>query len=219
MSQAQPIRILLADDHAIVRDGLQALLALYPDLAVVGQASDGHRAVSLARELSPDVVVMDIGLPELNGIDATRQITRDLPHVKVLCLSMHRENRIIEAILQAGASGYLMKNSAARELVEAVRVVAAGRTYLSPEIAGEVVQESGRHLPGPPGRALQELSGREREVLQLIAEGRSTKDIASQLHVREKTVAAHRLHIMAKLHLQGVANLIRHAVREGLVEP
>ena len=218
MSQAKPIRVVLADDHAIVREGLCALLALEPDLTVVAQAADGRRAVALASELTPDVVVMDIGLPELNGIDATRQITGELPQVKVLCLSMHREKRIIGAVLQAGATGYLVKNCASRELVAAIRTVASGRTYLSPEIAGEVVQEFVRKRSGSRRGGCNELSGREREVLQLIASGRRTREIAAQLHLSDKTVAAHRLHILAKLHLEGVADLTRYAVREALIE-
>jgi DNA-binding NarL/FixJ family response regulator len=219
MSDATPIRILLADDHAIVREGLSALLALEPDMTVVAQADDGRRAVALAGELRPDVVVMDIGLPELNGIDATRQIAREQPRVKVLCLSMHSEKRIVMAVLEAGAAGYLVKSCASRELAEAIRNVAAGRTYLSPAIAGELVQELLRHRPGRGEGAYGELSEREREVLQLIAEGHSTKEIAAQLHRSEKTVAAHRVHILAKLHLQGVADLTRYAVREALIEP
>ena len=219
MSNATPIRILLADDHAIVREGLSALLAYEPDMTVVGHAADGRRAVALAGELTPDVVVMDIGLPELNGIDATRQIAREQPRVKVLCLSMHSEKRIVRAVLEAGAAGYLVKNCASRELAEAIRTVAAGRTYLSPAIAGEVVQELLRQRPARRGGAYGELSEREREVLQLIAEGHSTKEIAAQVQRSEKTVAAHRVHILAKLHLQGVADLTRYAVREALIEP
>lgn len=212
------IRVLLADDHDIVREGLKSLLAMEPDVEVVADVSDGRTAVRMARELTPDVVVMDIGMPDLNGIDATRQITQELFPVRVLCLSMHTEKHMIGAVLQAGASGYLVKNCAARELNVAIRTVASGKTYLSPDIAGAVVQEYVRGRAMPKGTVYAELSEREREVLQLIAEGRGTKDIASQLFISEKTVAAHRLAVMEKLHLQSVADLTRYAIREGLVE-
>jgi len=213
------IRVLLADDHDIVRQGVKSLLACEPDIEVVADVADGRVAVRLTRELIPDVVVMDIGMPDLNGIDATRQIVSELFPVKVLCLSMHREKQMIGAVLQAGASGYLVKNCAAGELVKAIRLLVQGKTYLSPEIAGEVVNEYVRGREAPHGNVYAELSEREREVLQLIAEGQGTKEIAAKLYISEKTVAAHRLAVMGKLHLPSIADLTRYAIREGLVEP
>ncbi len=219
MTAGKRIRILLADDHAIVREGLRTLLAAEADMKVVADASEGRTAIRLAQELTPDVIIMDVGMPGLNGIDATRQLSRDAPKCKVLCLSMHKEKRIVSAILRAGAAGYLVKECAAHELVNAIRAVVAGQTYLSPEIAGEVVNEMVHAESATLGGVFGRLSGREREVLQLIAEGCTTKEIAARLNLSEKTVAAHRLNIMQKVQLNSVADLTRYAIREGLVEP
>jgi DNA-binding NarL/FixJ family response regulator len=219
MNKLRKIRIVLADDHAVVREGLKSLLEAESDLVVVADAGDGRAAIEAARTLAPDVLVMDIGLPDLNGIDATRQLARDLPDVKVLCLSMHKEKRIIGAALRAGAAGYLVKSCASRELAEAIRTVARGKTYLSPDIAGDVLQELMQGADGDKKGVYAALSPREREVLQLIAAGRTTKEIAAGLHLSEKTVATHRLNVMEKLELYSVADLTRYAIREGLVEP
>ncbi|MEJ2720513.1 MAG: response regulator transcription factor [bacterium] len=217
--EEKTIRILLADDHEVLRDGLQALINRQPDMDVVAAVGSGRSVVEQARMLQPDVIVMDIGMPDLNGIDATRQITTDSCAGKVLCLSMHKEQSLIGAMLQAGASGYLVKNCAGRELVDAIRTVASGHTYISPMIADEVVEGYVRKRSDPGPNVYSELSGREREILQLIAEGRNTKEIADQLAVSEKTVAAHRLNLMKKLDLHSIADLTRYAIRQGLVEP
>jgi DNA-binding NarL/FixJ family response regulator len=219
MTGTKEIRILLVDDHAIVREGLRTLLASEPDMTVIADTGDGRSALALARKHAPDVVLMDVGMPGLNGIDATRQISTELPMAKVLCLSMHKEKRIVSAVLRAGAAGYLVKHCASRELVDAIHAVVSGKTYLSPEIAGEVVNEMVDNAPPARGGLFGRLSEREREVLQLIAEGRSTKEIAAKLHLSEKTIAAHRLNIMEKVQLHSVADLTRYAIREGLVEP
>ncbi|MEI6148977.1 MAG: response regulator transcription factor [bacterium] len=213
------MRILLADDHAIVRLGLKSLLSSEPDMEVVADVGDGGSAVRLARELLPDVVVMDITMTDLNGIDATHQIVSRNASVKVLCLSMHKQKQMICAALQSGALAYLVKNCAVRELAGAVRTGYSGKMYRSPEIAGEVMREFMREGDASEGGAFAVLSGREREVLQRIAQGRSTKEIGGDLHISEKTVATHRTAIMNKLHSNSVADLTRYAIREGLVEP
>lgn len=210
------IRILLAEDHRLVREGLRALLDKHPDFEVVGEAEDGRQALRLAAELRPDVVVMDVGMPELNGIGAARQLTSDCPAVKVIGLSMHADRRFVVEMLKAGASGYILKDCAFQELDRAVRTVASGQTYLGPAVAGLVVQEVVRRPltsePSPVGT----LSEREKEVLQLLAEGRSTKEIAERLHVSPKTVETHRKRIMDKLKLFTLPELTKFAIREGL---
>lgn len=214
------IRVLIADDHQIVRDGLKSMLAKSLDVEVVGEAENGREAVSLARELGPDVVVMDIGMRELNGIDATRQIVDELAGTKVIALSMHSDRRYVSEMLAAGASGYLLKDGAFDELASAIRAVADGRAFLSQGVADTVLEDYRRQLSGSPQTApagsARPLSGREREVLQLIAEGLSTKEIAARLHLSVKTVETHRRQIMEKLGIYNVAGLIKYAVREGL---
>jgi len=214
------IRVLIADDHQIVRDGLKSMLAKSLDVEVVGEAENGREAVSLARELSPDVVVMDIGMRELNGIDATRQIVDEVAGTRVIALSMHSDRRYVSEMLAAGASGYLLKDGAFDELASAIRAVASGRTFLSQGVADTVLEDYRRQLSGSPQAApagsARPLSGREREVLQLIAEGLSTKEIAARLHLSVKTVETHRRQIMEKLGIYNVAGLIKYAVREGL---
>ena len=211
------IHVLLADDHTIVREGLRSLLERETDIEVVADVEDGRAAVRAVSETRPDVVIMDVSMPDMNGIEATRQITSAAPKTKVICLSMHRERKFVGAMLRAGASGYVLKNDVARELTEAIRRVMSGGTYLSPAIAGDVVRHYVRGRPPEKG-AFADLSEREREVLQLIAEGLSTKEVAAKLYVSEKTVAAHREHIMAKLNLHTVVDLTRYALREGLSE-
>lgn len=209
------IKILLADDHAILRDGLSRAFGAEPDIEVVGQAGDGHAAVKLVRELSPNVVVMDIGMPELNGIETTRIIRKDFPEVKVVGLSMHSNDKYIREMFRAGASGYLLKNCPFEELIEAVRTVADGKSYISPSIGDMMVQDF-ISKPEEPISAFTLLSQREREVLQLIAEGKTTKQVALGLHISPKTVEAHRLNLMTKLGIDNIAQLTRYAIQEGL---
>lgn len=212
-----PTRILLADDHQIVREGLKALLETQEGLQVIGQASSGREATELARELQPDVVVMDVGMPDLNGIEATRRILSELPGTRVVALSMHSDRRFLQEMLKAGAVAYLLKDSAFEELALAVRAVASGRVYLSPQIANVVVDGYlGRSIGEANPSAFAVLTSREREVLQLIAEGKTTKQIGAALHVSVKTVETHRRQIMEKLDLRSVAELTKYAIREGL---
>ncbi len=210
------IRILLADDHQIVREGLAALLDGQPGIEVVGFALDGREAVKLAEELSPDLLLMDVAMPGMNGVEATRQLASQLPQVKVLCLSMHVERRFVSAVLEAGAAGYLLKDCAREELAEAIRQVSAGRSYLSPAVAATVVEDYAARLAGRLPRNASALSGREREVLQLLAEGASTREIAQRLHLSTKTVGSHRERIMRKLGLDSIAALTKYAIRHGL---
>ncbi len=210
------IKVLLADDHRLLREGLRKLLEKEADMETVAEADDGRTAVRLARELSPDVVVMDIGMPDLNGIEATRQIAREAPNVKVLALSMHSNRRFISGMLRAGASGYLLKDCAFGELARAVRTVVANGTYLSSGIAGTVVEDYVLHLSRADSSAFSVLTAKERETLQLLAEGRNTKEIALLLHVSVKTVETHRRQTMEKLDVHSVAELTKYAIREGL---
>jgi DNA-binding NarL/FixJ family response regulator len=210
------LRILLADDHKIVRDGLRNLLEKDPEIVVVGEAEDGREALQLARKLAPDVVVMDIAMPDLNGIEATRQILAEMPKVKIVALSMHSDKRYVSEMLKAGAAGYLLKDCAFEELSTAIRTIARGKIYLSPGIAGVVLEDYIRTGSAAAGTAFSLLSDREREVLQLMAEGRTTKEVAAQLHVSVKTIETHRTHIMAKLDIHSIAALTKYAIREGL---
>jgi len=209
------IEILLADDHRIMRDGLSALLKNEPDIEVIAEADNGREAVEMSRKLKPNVVVMDMSMPGLNGVEATRQILDLDDNVKVLVLSMHADKRFVIGALSAGASGYVLKDCAFEELVRAIHVVAMNQTYLSPSIA-DIVVESYRRSQTSPTQSFPVLTPREREVLQLITEGASAKKIASILHVSMKTVETHRQHIMEKLNAHSVAELTKYAIREGL---
>jgi DNA-binding NarL/FixJ family response regulator len=209
-------RILLADDHQIIRDGLASLLERQQDMEVIQQASDGLQAASLSRDLSPDVVVMDLTMPGMNGIEATRLITNEVPWVKVLCLSVHGDTRFISAVLDAGASGYLLKDCAFEELVTAIHTVIGNQIYLSPGIAGTIVDDYKARRPESVPSAFSKLTEREREIVQLLAEGQTTKEIAERLCLSVKTVGTHREHLMAKLHLHNLAQLTKYAIREGL---
>ncbi len=210
------VRILVADDHKIVREGLIALLQKQPHMQVVGEAEDGRQAVQLATELHPEVVIIDIGMPDLNGIEATRQIVAELPGVKVIALSMHSDKRFVKGMLKAGAAGYLLKYCASEELISAIQMVMANRIYLSHDITGIVVEDYVQKLADTDSSVFQALTPREREVLQLLAEGRSTRQIADALHVSVKTIEVHRKQMMDKLGLQSLAELVKYAIREGL---
>ena len=210
------IRILLADDHEILRTGLCALIEQQDSFEVVGQAGNGIEAVRLARKLTPDVVLMDLGMPDLNGIDATRQILETNPKIKIIALSMHTDSRMVDRILRAGALGYILKESAFEELTQAIRTIIKGGTYLSPMVARELVENLRKSPANDRPSLLQALSGREREVLQLLAEGCTTKEIAGKLFVSPKTVETHRAKVMEKLQIHNIADLTKFAVREGL---
>jgi DNA-binding NarL/FixJ family response regulator len=209
-------RILLADDHQIVRAGLRSLLESETDFAVVADAADGRSAVQIASQLRPDIVVMDITMPQLNGIEATRQMVAHNSSVKVIALSMHSDRRFMSEILKAGAVGYLLKDAAAEELIHAIRAVMRGKTYLSPEIADVLVDDYLSRMPDAQPTVFAALTAREREVLQLMAEGKATKEVAAILHVSVKTVETHRRQMMEKLDLHSVAELTKYAIREGL---
>jgi two-component system response regulator NreC len=210
------VRIILAEDHRITREGLVNLLQERPDMEVVGEAENGREAVRLAKELSPDLVIMDVTMPDLNGIDATRIITSGSNNTKVIALSMYSDKQFVQGMIQAGASGYLLKDCAFEELVSAIQAVIQGDTYLSPGIAGIVVQDYLTKLTTDRSSADTVLTNREREVLQLIAEGNSTKEIAARLTVSVKTVETHRRQIMEKLGIFSIAELTKYAIREGL---
>lgn len=210
--------IVVADDHKIVREGLVKLLEARSDFTVIGEASDGEEAVQMVLEKQPDVVIMDIWMPRLSGIDATRRIGKQGSHAKILVLSMHESRTYVEEVLRAGASGYIVKNSASSDLLQAIDAVRSGASYLSPAITQQVVDAIAR--PGdssPSGVAM--LTDREREVLQLIAEGLSSKEIANMLGVSLKTIDSHRSNLMEKLDIHKVSGLVRFAIRAGLVEP
>ncbi len=211
------IRILLAEDHTIVRQGLVALLRSDPEMEVVGEASDGIEAVELAKKLVPDIILMDIAMRNLNGLEATRRIKKLFPHMKVLALTMYENEEWIFQILKSGASGYLIKDSAMTELISAIRAVNQGDSYLSPSISRKVINEYIRKAEVGERERLEDLlSDREREVLQLIAEGNSIPQIASLLCISKKTVEAHKTHIMEKLNIHDKVGLIKYAIRTGL---
>ena len=209
------IKIIIADDHRIIRDGLCNLLDKQIDMEIVGEADNGKKAVQMAKELKPDVVIMDIAMPDLNGIEATRQIVADEPSIKIVALSMHSKKQYIVEILKAGASGYLLKDCAFKELAKAVRVVSRNQTYLSPKIADIITEDYLGNLP-EDSSAFSILTKREREVLQLLAEGKATKQIANELHVSVKTIETHRRNTMKKLDINNVAELTKYAIREGI---
>jgi two-component system, NarL family, response regulator NreC len=208
------IRILLADDHALVRQGFRMILEAQPDMEIVGQAGNGNEAVELAEKLKPDVVVMDVAMPELNGTEATRRLAASTPRTRVLALSMHKDSVYVREILRAGARGYLLKDSGDTDLVAAVRAVAKGEGYISPAVSDAVLTDYRKHVTDP----LDLLTGREREVLQSIAEGKTNKEIATSLNLSVYTVEAHRGRIMEKLNLHSTGELVRFALRNGLID-
>jgi DNA-binding NarL/FixJ family response regulator len=210
------LKVLIADDHKIVRDGLRTMLSKYPEIEVVDEAENGRTTVELVKKLSPNIVIMDIAMPDLNGIEATRQIIAEKPEVKVIALSMHSDRRYISSMFKAGASGFLQKHCAFEEMMNAIKTVIENKTYLSPGISSTVVEDFIRHPEKSESSVFSMLSNREREVLQLLAEGRNTKEIAGNLNVSIKTVEAHRVKIMSKLGIHSVAELTKYAIREGL---
>ena len=215
-----PIRLLIAEDHALVRAGLRSLLSQIPDVEVVGEASSGREALDLVAREHPDIVLMDVSMPDLNGLEAAARIARQFPRVRTIILSMHAVEEYVHQALKAGAAGYLLKDADPSELAVAIRSVARGETYLSPAVAKFVVAgfvRGGRVEPS--GLPLDRLTPRQREVLQLVAEGRSTKDIAQALDLSVKTVETHRAEIMRRLDIHDLAGLVRFAVRTGLIEP
>ena len=215
-NEGKQIRILLADDHKILRTGLRSLLEKEPNLQVVAEAEDGRTAVELANRLSPDVVIMDISMQDLNGIEATRQIIHNSPRTKVLILSVHSSQKFVAEVFKAGASGYLLKDCDYNEVFNAINIIVANKTYLCPQIATVLRDDYLKRLSQTQVPAPSALTPREREVLQLMAEGKTTKEIAFSLTLSVKTVEVHRQRIMEKLNIYSIAELTKYAIREGL---
>lgn len=213
------IKLMIADDHTIVRQGMKKLLETYPELQIVGESQDGEETVEIAMQLLPDLIIMDISMPGLNGLEATREIKKRLPEMKILILTMHAEKEYIFKILQSGASGYLLKGSPIEELVSAIHAVDRGESYLSPAVSKSIIEDYvGGGVRRPVTTRSQPLTTREREVLQLIAEGYTSKRIAARLSLSAKTIETHRSHIMQKLNIHNAAGLIRYAIQKGWVE-
>ena len=212
------IRVLLAEDHTIVRKGLCSLLEGEAGIEVIGEAEDGREAVQKTQELLPDVVLMDISMPELSGLEATRQIKKRFPEVKVVVLTRHANEEYVFQILRAGASGYVVKKAAPTELILAIQSVCRGDSFLSPAISRPVIEEYIRKAEATEENSYHRLTDREREVLQLIAEGHSSREIAALLHITERTVRAHRGHLMDKLDIHSAAELAQYAIRKGVIE-
>ena len=210
------ISVILVDDHVIMRDGLRHLLDQESDIEVVGEADNGRKAVKLAMEKKPEIVIMDVAMQDMNGIEATRQIKTENPDIKVIALSMHSERQIVVGIFRAGASGYLLKDSSSLELVEAIRTVHLGRKYLSQKISDIVLQEISDIKKETGQIGVDVLTNRESEILQLISEGNSTKKIAEVLFISPKTVESHRANIMDKLNIHNIPELTKYAIRSGL---
>jgi len=213
-----PIRILLADDHTVVRDGLRALVEKQVDMAVIGEAADGRDTIRLAEEQSPDVIIMDIAMPNMNGIEATRRIVASNPQTAVLILSMHQDESYVLRSLKAGARGYLLKDSVRSDVIEAIRAVAQGRSFLTRKVS-RILQED--YVREMERRGVEDsydlLTDREREILQLVAEGRTNKEVAALLNISPTTVETHRTHILQKLNLHSIPDLILYAVRKGII--
>lgn len=210
------VKLILAEDHVIIRQGLRTLIEKQEGLRIVAEADDGRVAVRLARELSPDLVIMDVTMPNLNGIEATRRIVSEKPGVKVIGLSMHSNRRFVLEMLTAGASAYLLKDCVFDELVHAIRIVMKGHMYLSPKLSDDMLSDYVKHSLKVESSAFSTLSEREREVLQMIAEGKSTKEIAAILSLSVKTIETHRQQIMSKLGIRSIADLTKYAILEGL---
>jgi DNA-binding NarL/FixJ family response regulator len=213
MTYEKRTTVLLVDDHAVVRQGFRMILSAEPDFEVVGEAANGREAIAQAQLLYPDIVLMDVSMPELNGIEATRRIVNISPRTRILALSMHRDSVYVREILRAGASGYLLKEAGDQDLLAAVRAVAQGQGYLSPAVSDAVLSDYRKHVTDP----IDLLTTREREVLQMIAEGKTNKEIATALGLSTYTVESHRGRIMEKLNLHSAGELVRFAFRNGLI--
>ncbi len=212
------IRVLLAEDHTIVRKGLRSLLDAEANIEVVGEADDGRQAIQKAQQFQPDVVLMDITMPVLNGLEATRQIKKLLPQIRVLVLTVHTSEEYIFQILQAGAAGYVVKQAAVEELIAAITAVSQGNAFISPSVPENIIEEYSRQMNAMTAKDdYARLTDREREVLQLVAEGRSNREIAQMLHITTKTVEAHRSRVMEKLNIRSTADLTRYAIRRGII--
>jgi DNA-binding NarL/FixJ family response regulator len=212
-------KVLLVDDHQIMREGMSALLRKYSEFEVVGQASDGRQALEMVSDLKPDIVIMDVGMPNLNGIDATQRMLAHHPNLKVMALSTHSDGSLVTKMIRAGASGYILKESAFDELIEGMHTLLNGNTYLCKRISKAVFSEYMSVVSDSKSKIGDELTSREREVLQMVAEGLTTKEIAKKLKLSTKTVDSHREHIMHKLKIRNIAGLTKYAIREGLTRP
>ncbi len=210
------IKILLADDHKIMREGIRSMLEQEPDLEVVGEAGNGREVLELSSETNPDVIIMDINMPDMNGTEATRQLKKKSDRIKIVALSMHSDKYIVMDMLKAGASGYLLKDCSGQDIVSAIRSVYQGNSYLSPEITGVVIDNYVNKTSTDVPKAPSKLTAKEREVLQLVAEGLTTKEISSSLNIATKTVDNHRVNIMNKLDLHNIAELTKFAIRHGI---
>ncbi|MBI4909654.1 MAG: response regulator transcription factor [Acidobacteria bacterium] len=212
LSSQRRVRVLLADDHGVVRQGFRLLLARYPDIEVIAEASNGREALDLCVQLAPDVVILDVAMPEMNGVEATRLIRQNCPTTNVLVLTMHKDAIYLRECLRAGARGYLLKDSIDKDLIDAVRAVARGEGFLSPAVSATVLDDYQKHVTNP----LDLITGRERQVLQMLAQGKTSKDIASELNISVYTVDAHRSRILKKLGLRSIGDLVRFAMQNGL---
>jgi DNA-binding NarL/FixJ family response regulator len=212
------LRILVADDHAVLRDGLKALVSAQPDMEIVGEAENGQTTYERAKELMPDVVLMDISMPELNGVQATELLRRDCPRVKILVLTAYKDKGYLDRLLKVGASGFILKLSAAEELIGAIRLVAEGKTYLDPQMVDRIAEGYVRSKTLKGEVRQRELTSREEEVLRLIARGYSNKEISSQLKIAVKTVESHKANLMQKLELRSRTEIVRYAVRQGWLQ-
>lgn len=213
------VKVLLVDDHQIMREGMSALLRKYSGFEVVGQASDGRQALEMVEELKPDIVIMDVGMPNLNGIDATHRMLSQHPGLKVMALSTHSDGSVVVKMMRAGAAGYILKESAFDELIEGLNTLMEGKTFLCKKVSKLVFSEYMTIINNSEPLKKDELTSREREVLQLVAEGNTTKEIAAKLNLSTKTIDSHREHIMEKLKIRNIAGLTKYAIREGLTHP
>ncbi|MEP6718634.1 MAG: response regulator transcription factor [bacterium] len=211
------LRIFLADDHMVVREGLKALINAQPDMEVVGEAENGREAVKYAGELSPDVVVMDISMPEMNGIEATERLRKDCPQIKIVVLTIYEDTGYLRQLLKAGASGYVLKRAVVEELVHAVRTCASGGSYIEPKLAAQVVSTYISRGSAPGSKSQGELSDRETQVLRLVAWGSSNKEIGAKLNISVKTVETYKVRLMGKLDLRSRVDMVRYALRQGLL--